>query len=457
VADRGLMQSKRTISRRSRENISLLLTFLFASILFSPLFNLRVHLRIDQAVFIVIFPILPILLMKERFALHLYDTVGVFLVFPLLTAFSASLTNVYSSFTTGSINSYFAVNWPAKILLNVLMGGAILIFYNKKSSIFERSLRLLWLGTVIVGIIGIVQVAELNRLIPNLGINGFLSKFFPYRGEVSYAFLEKSGGYALKVGGIGRATSTMDGHPILLGDFLAFVLVLVLPLVENWRRMGQYLAPLLCLLLTLSRGSILGWMVGVLGYFGLKSFYNWKGKRMRMAKSIVLILILVCFILVLYMSSPFVSIRWRVESTIATLLGRGGLEARFADRWPQLFSSLSEGGMGRWLLGIPGGYGDSTDSQYLLILANGGLVGVTVFLSFHVYLFLSGLRVFTNAWRSDQERALLGLSYSSAIIALLTSYVFHPSLQGDRLLTTLILISMFLRATLARTESEGEV
>ena len=88
---------------------------------------------------------------------------------------------------------------------------------------------------IFYGVLAILQVAEFHGYIPTIGINSFLSKFYPYRGNLPPEYLVITKGYLLKMGGMGRATIT-EGQPILAGNILAFLLIMLLPLLDRTSR-----------------------------------------------------------------------------------------------------------------------------------------------------------------------------------------------------------------------------
>ncbi|HBT47658.1 MAG TPA: hypothetical protein DEA73_07270 [Peptococcaceae bacterium] len=444
----GNSREKDKMFDTKKQRIPYLLILLWISVLFSPLIKLGVYLRIDHIFFILAFCFLVI---KRQFHLIIPKSVRFFVLFALLLMFSATVSALLSSFVTGTANFYFVINWPAKVLLNIIIGVTIINLYGQRFLVLEKSLRLLWCGIAVMGLIGVIQAAEFHHFIPNIGLNTFLSKFFPYKGESVDDLLIKTGGYILKMGGAGRATSTMDGHPILLGDFLAFILSMFLPFAHNVQNIGIYLISVLCLLLTLSRGAVVGWISGISVYLILivcHSLISGKGKEIP--RFITLLLLVVGTFFVTFQYTPFAEkISWRLTSTIDTLMNTGVPEERLTDRWPSAINALNEAGALGWLLGVPGGYSKSTDSQYFWFLVNVGLMGVILLLYLHVFLFSIGWRFFTTMWPTNQQIALWGLGYAAAIIALLIMYIFHPALQGDRLLTTLIVVSILLDNTIS--------
>lgn len=363
-----------------------------------------------------------------------------------LFAFSISVSSGFAFLLSGSVNMYVFVNWPLKMIFYAL--GLQWISYvkmcrNEASTKFLLDVFFVFL--FMSAMIGILQVAEFSGVIPNLRINRFLSSLYPYRGELTGATLSKTQGYLLKMGSVGRATGTFDGHPILFGDFLAVGGVLVLPLIEGWKRLLGYVPVVFALLLTLSRGSILAYCVGLLMYFFMciarSAAIN---PRKIVAKTKKLFLALLILILLLNYTPLGESIYWRLRTTSESILGTGTSEARFDDRWPSAIREVNDYGFMGWVLGIPSGYTGSTDSQYLWFLVNLGLVGVGLLLFFHLALIVEGLRYSRRHANTSLVLMKFGMSFVSSLVTLLVLYVFHPALQGDRLLSTVLLFAIVM-------------
>ncbi|NLE04211.1 MAG: hypothetical protein GX638_05335 [Crenarchaeota archaeon] len=444
------------IERRTR----LIVSFLWFSVFFSPLLDLRIFLRFDQIFSILFFA----LLIRKGWALRLTPCAKKFIVFILLIIVTATLNALTASFIGGRMNFYFVFNWPLKIALNVII-GLLLIDYTDPERIgsLEVTLRILWVCLFLIGLIGIFQVIEFLGKIPNIGINKYLSMFFPYHGDFSEVFLYKTQGLLLKTGGAGRATSTFDGHPILFGDFLTFVLIFLLPFVRKYRYLLIYLIPVLSLFLTLSRGSIAAWILGLFVYLCLIFAYyhvlenqNSVSRaylRKRFFKFTFHIFLLVVFLFVIIYSSPLGiadPIRVRLVSSLETLQGSGVPEGRITNIWPNALAEMVAAGPVSWWIGVPGGYEGSTDSQYLWLLVNTGIVGILLFWGLHLYLVRLGWKFALEMSKINRANSLFGLSFIAAVISLLFIYVFHPALQGDRLLTTLIVVSILMENSITK-------
>lgn len=426
---------------RSKKLLVLLWTFWF-SVLFSPLLNVGVLLRVDQ----IILPlVLALFLIKKKFRILVSYAGRWFAQYALLSAFIGLVGGVLSLFIEGVVNWYFIVNWPIKICLHLIVGIGIMELTAKGGRrLLPMALRPLLIGTAIVGLVAVFQILEFRGYIPDVGINRFLSLVYPYRvkGEPTLTV----SGYRLKTGRIGQATATFDGHPILLGNYLAFSSLLLLPLVRSNVRVLVLILAIAGLLLSLARASVVAWFAGVVLFLALLGIRSSASTRLKSFVMYIARMSLVALVLgVIYIATPLdETVRWRLVTTVQTFQGIGPEEGRLTAVWPETVKALQKTGLTAWLLGKPGGYAGATDSQYLWILANTGIMGLFLFVRLHLCLLLFGVKTFARVWHVDRTISLLGLGYTCAVVALMLMYIANPSLQGDRLLTTLVVVSLML-------------
>ena len=367
-----------------------------------------------------------------------------------------SIAAVISALVWGDGDMYFVLNFPGRIAVSLLIPFVVFNLGREgvhPSQWYASSASMLFIAVGLVGLVGIIQVAEFHGYIPRIGVNSTLSTVYPYRGELSASVLEKTQGYTIRMGGLGRATATFEGHPILFADFLAFALVVVLPFMKSKWQMLFYAGGTVALLLTLSRGAIIGWLTGVMIVIVLSVYF---GKRapIRVRRQIILPLLISGTIIVgVVLGTPLgESVMYRIESTLYSLQGFGRPEQRLATIWPAAFEALWQAEVLGWFVGVPGGYEGPTDSQYLWLLVNVGLLGCVVFVSFHFLVLRRGLKLSASGHKLDR---VAGISAVAGVCALLAMYITHPSLQGDRLTTALIVMIGFLHKPQGKEQSRG--
>jgi len=420
----------------------ILLWLFWFSILFSPLVNFGVLLRVDQIVLPLVF---YLLLVQKKFRISIGGIGRRFAQYALLCTFLGAVGGVVSLLMEGIVNWYFIVNWPVKVLLHLIIGLAIIELTAKHETLLlPMGLRPLLIGTAIVGMIAILQVSEFRGYIPDVGINKFLSQVYPYRMERE-PMLTVSG-YQLKTGRIGQATATFDGHPILLGNYLAFTSLVLFPLLR-FSFKALILIPMFSgLFLSLARASVLAWFGGLVLFLAMLGIHSLVTSRLKLFFRYTAMIALAVLVLgTMFVASPLgETVRWRWVTAALTIQGFGPEEGRLAQVWPAVINTLRETGALAWLFGKPGGYVGPTDSQYLWVLANAGIMGLLLFTGLHLYMLLVGWKAFISFWNTDKTMSLLGWGYTCAVVALLLMYIANPVLQGDRLLTTLVVVSLML-------------
>jgi hypothetical protein len=241
-----------------------MLAFFWISVFFSPIVDCGgVFLRVEQFICPLVFAALLLNHRRKRlnstgakaFLVYAAISVGAGLMAWLLTAY---------------FNFVYAVRWPAVIALNVIAGYSVAWCTRlSPDQLCARSLKMLQWLLFAAGLIGVLQYAEWKRYLPTQAVNSALAKYYPYQGELADSELRKTRDLRLKMGSTGRVTSVFDGQPNRAADCLALGLLLTLPLARRLKGIILYAVPTLALFLTLSRGSIIGWMFGVLVYFTL--------------------------------------------------------------------------------------------------------------------------------------------------------------------------------------------
>lgn len=273
----------------------------------------------------------------------------------------------------------------------------------------------------IVSLLGIFQVVDHYAFSGSLGIAKFTSVLYPYPGELAIRSQELSNGLQLKVGSFFNATSSFDGHSILLGDFLSISLGFLL----YYRKYFALGLTTLCLILTMSRGA---WAMGFLSLV----VFSFTGFTRRNVKSSLILASIAVFIFISLISIEVVReyLLFRVNNTLYTFgiiedqVGRAE-DPRTAMVWPRLINTLSELGWGAYLIGAPISF--SADSGYLTILRDSGFLGLLIILSFPLYILASKV----------DRKAMLRV-----LIVIAVGMIVHPVFQGIR--TVLFSVIIFL-------------
>lgn len=411
-------------------------SFVWNSVLLSPLIELGAAVRFDQLICPVVFFFAALRPHKVTSASRGSQVFFMYSMVLIVLGFCGT-------FVDEEFAAWRIFKWPLVFLTNIIAAWTIMWSFqrNKETDVYYHSIKHLQTLLFFIGAIGLLQVAEQRGLMPVKIVTPVLAKAYPYQGELSDAGLDKAGGFNLKLGGACQLTSVVDGHPILAGDLLAFGLLLTLPLVQGFRGLSLHAFPLIGLLLTLSRGSIVPWLCG-LGLYGfLITQYRPVGRTLkRMAQRLILLSGL--FSLVVF--SPFGdSIRWRISSTFDTFSGIGARDGRTEKVWPVVFSRLQECSFAEFLFGFRGGYQGPTDSQYLFTLVNDGALGVLALLVVHALVFFLCLKRAAACSLKKMECELF-LALASATGCLMLIYIFHPAYQNRRLLSILVISTVLI-------------
>jgi hypothetical protein len=409
---------------------------IWISILFSPLFNLGVTVRADQLLCPIYFLVYLVAHRKLRGTNPGARTIMLY----ALASAAASLAGVLM--TDGSMG-WTAVKWPAVFVTNIMAAYSIVWSSDQnRPNLYRQNLKILQRLMFAVGLIGLLQVAEHRNLLRSSYVTNALADFYPYWGELTDSAYEKSFGRQLKVGGAGQLTSVVDGHPILAGDLLAFGSLITMPLCRGQRGWLLHIVPVVALMLTLSRGSIVPWFVGLMVYCYLIMRHSSVTRSAR--KNAALRLIGLAAILGLVILTPLgEGILWRIESSIHTFQGSGVRDGRTEGVWPVVMDMLQQSSNLELLFGQAGEYDGPTDSQYLFTLVNQGLVGVVVLLAFHLALLFWAHKYATNCIR-EKRSPELAFAFIAALSALMMIYTVHPAYQNRRLLTLIVVVTVTL-------------
>ncbi|WP_226609109.1 hypothetical protein [Marinobacter nauticus] len=285
-----------------------------------------------------------------------------------------------------------------------------------------------------VALLGIFQVIDHYLFSGALGVTRLTSVLYPYPGELAMRSQELSNGLQLKVGSFFNATSSFDGHSILLGDFLAISLGFLL----YFRKYFQLSITILCLLLTMSRGA---WAMGLISIF----VFSFVGFTKSNVKSSIWLFLIGALLLVGLLSIEVVReyMFFRVNNTLFTFglvdeqVGRAD-DPRTSIVWPRLINSLSDLGWVAYLFGAPLNF--SADSGYLTILRDSGISGFVLIGSFPMYILASSI---------DRKAVI------RVLLVVAAGMIVHPVFQGIRTVLFCILIFVVFSLPTVRQSKAG--
>ena len=393
-----------------------ILSTLLVLIFFSPSFNLGVR---AFYIFEVVIPVFLLMFIKKleigRKDLFLFFAMMASLFFLFLLQY----------FLYGKIDSLANIRIFYYFLL-------FLLFSNLRFSI-KSQISLFANCVLIISVVGILQNFDGLVLGNSLGVNKVVAFLYPYKGVLDENSLNKVGGLMLKMGSGFRATSTLDGHPILFGDFIAICSV---PLLF-FKRYKIYLIATLACILTFSRGSWLMLMLGVILYVFLER------------KSISIKVYIYAFTFLIVTSLILISIDslrdaffYRIYGTLYSFgLVEYSLDFTAVDDprtsmvWPRFFEALEQLGISGYLAGIP--YNLDTDSGYLSMIKDGGVINLFIMLFLFIPLTMSNIH-------SKQNNVILFM--------VLLVMIFHPLFLSYKTIAILIYISTILSKTKTKDE-----
>lgn len=411
------------------------------SIVFSPLISLGImHLRLEQ---IIIFFILVLILLTAilKGKILIYKPARYMFVFLFFYVFFI----LVSTFLVGQTNVYHAINFPLKIVLYFLISFTFIYWINKKDSLqIDFLFNIIFFIVFLVSIFAILQYLEMKLLSSNI-ILSITHSIYPYMGTLSEVDLLKTGGYYIKSGGAGRVVGTFEGQPILFSNFLSITVVLFLYKLTNIKNIFMWLIIFIALALTLSRGAIIAAAIGIMTILFLFLVIRQKQGLKTFVKAIGALII----VFLVYKLGIFDSITWRIQSSINTLIGVGPIEGRTASVWPSVIEHISSYGWNGWLFGTGATFYGPSDSMYMWLLVNSGIIGLVIFVFFHLLLLVYFLKKFIKLKRKGIVSYQI-LCFLGVIVTLLNMYIVHPVWQGDRFLSmffTIIAILYFTKST----------
>lgn len=291
---------------------------------------------------------------------------------------------------------------------------------------FEKVLKFSMKVALFAAIIGIIQTLD-GLLFSNFtGINQVLSMFYPYAGELTGSALSKSGGLQLKISSGSSATSTFDGHPILFSNFLVLAAI---PFIYFKRYLGLFVI-LIALIFTFTRGS---WLALLLSTFFYLFFHSKKLSKKDYFVYLSIVFIVCSLVFIIEPLRNYVE--FRILNTLASFdlidgyeLGRS-YDPRTDKVWPEFFDLLSRNGLSAYLWGVPSLL--PTDSGYLSIIQNDGLIGL--FLLFFLFIYIYFFQIF-------HKKIVLLMFLSLSIM-----FIVHPVFQGYKFLYFFIFLLLLFR------------
>jgi hypothetical protein len=320
-------------------------------------------------------------------------------------------------------------------LIRIALAFSILFFLRVKNINFNEILNFALTISVVVAAIGIIQTID-GLLFSNVtGINSILSILYPYPGELTGSAALKADGLQLKLSSAWGSTSVFDGHPILFSDFLVISSILF---IYFKRYLGLSII-IIAVITTYTRGA---W-VAIL--FAFLFHYVFQSKKVRFKDILFFIAMTIAISTIVYSIEPLREyVSFRVLNTLASFdlianydIGRIG-DPRTEDVWPAFFKMLSESGISGYLWGIPSSI--PTDSGYLSIIQNSGLIGLFLIVSILVYIYIF----------------IIDKHYKSLVILIFATlsilFIVHPVFQGYKTLYFLVFILL-----IASSYSEGRI
>jgi hypothetical protein len=295
--------------------------------------------------------------------------------------------------------------------LRLSLTFSVLFIINLDSIDFDKVIRFTMTMALFAALIGIVQTMDGLIFSNAIGVNKILSAVYPYPGELVESALNKAGGLQLKTSSGHSATSVFDGHPILFSDFLVLATVLF---VYYKRYLGLSVV-LLALICTFTRGAWIATLFTILYHLFLQAKHTSKRDYL-----FFLSLIFILGLIVYSIESLRGYFEFRVLNTLAAFdliegydIGRS-YDPRTETVWPNFFAVLSKNGVSAYLWGVPTRL--PTDSGYLTIIQNEGVVGLLLLIGFLMYIY-----TFKIAHKSIALLLLVSLS---------VVFVVHPVFQG---------------------------
>ncbi|MDA9366599.1 hypothetical protein N9R10_03035 [Pseudomonadales bacterium] len=298
-------------------------------------------------------------------------------------------------------------------LIRILPAFLILFVVRTKDVEFQEMINFIVAICCCVALIGVVQTID-GLLLSNItGVSSILSSLYPYAGELTGSAAAKAGDYQLKISSAWSSTSTFDGHPILLADFLVLATVLVCYFKRNF----ALVIIMFALVTTFTRGA---WVAAVAA---LLFRYLFMRRQVSWSEIFKFLAVVGAIGLVIYSVEPLRDyVEFRILNTLASFdlisgydRGRIG-DPRTETVWPAFFELLSQSGIVAYLFGVPTNH--STDSGYLTYIQNSGVTGALMVGALFLYFYRN----------MALDKGFVKLLFFTLSIL----FIVHPVFQGYR-------------------------
>jgi len=402
---------------QSKLFFNLLLIILVITLHFSP--NIFGN-RLDQYLLFLFVPIIFSFRKPKRF---LFPKLALIPIYLILCFFL--LSNVISFFIFQS-HIYLKTDVLEYLrYIELFLYSLVTVNFLSKNN-FKSLILVLLICFIIVNIIGILQLVDFksNR---DLHIISFLSKYYPYFGEATNLKVD----FPLKMGLTGRITSTFDGQPLFLGDYLSLVTPIVVTFAlflnkDFYIRTLSFLGSILgiiCLIFTYSRGSILSFLISLIVII----FYLFREKKFSLKLPFFFLILIIGVIYLLFrfnLYETFVS-----KILLETLMEFQNKNIGRLSYWPELITKIKSS----FIVGF--GFSDNviTDSQYLLVLFKSGIIGLVIFVGVNIYIIYTILKRL-KFYREEPLIYSFHIGFLASLYGWLVAYIFHPVWQTPRVI-----------------------
>lgn len=326
-------------------------------------------------------------------------------VFFLLTGVLISFAIIFQIYFYGGIQSL------STLRVSVLLLSVFFVAISTSGSSLKIKNNTV-LVMIIAAAIAYAQVIDNTLFGGGLNVSQIVAKLYPYRGELSDRSLSITDGLSLKTNSAFSPTSIVDGHTILAGNFFAIISVIAF----FWRKPYLAIAAALITVLTFSRGS---WGMLFIGVSFWILTIKWKINLVSAVKYATGLLIAVT----LFINTHFWQyLVFRTNNTLFALgftdMAVGNpIDPRTTRVWPEFIRAMNDIGAYSWIIG--GNLSIPTDSGFLLVLREQGVLGFAVIASLLLYGYLV----------SGRDRLVLCL-----IFMIVAGSIVNPVIQGHRLL-----------------------
>lgn len=411
-----------------------MLTFVLLCIFFSPYFEVKTYLvRLDQLICPLL--ILPFLFSGSKYVRNSPKAPLIVICCMLMVGLAGFLREVES----GRWDLRYGWKWTLVYALNVMIAYSVVWSTSvDRTRLYRSLLRQLHVIVFVVAVIGLWQVAEHKRYVPTNVVLPVLAEYYPDLSVIGPSVrADAATASRLRMCGIGRLTSTLDGQANFAGDLLAFCLVLLLPTARGVRGISFYSIGVFGLMMTHSRGAALGWAAGVMVYGALlmrdqglmQKTFRWLG-RLAAAGA----LILTAFAFTPFGQNFFMRYLYMVEM----LAAGDAIDGRLTVAWPAVFRMLEYNSLTEWLVGMIALPDFAIDNLYLDLVSKNGLLGLLSVAFMLLSLAYLGYRLGKKAPRGSFATEA-GYAFAAAIVTIALTSVVHCVLNQRRLATFLVL------------------